>query len=105
MQLDYGIIPEILLWATFFFVILYVLYRRYIFSFIDPLFVFVFTTAFASVLVINVLEDKSAITSFFACQLCLFLGFDSVQRFSTIPAASDDNDIKFCNMSTLEMTV
>ncbi|WP_018617643.1 hypothetical protein [Spirosoma luteum] len=105
MQLDYDIIPEVLLWATIFFIILYVLYRRYIYSFIDPLFIFVFTTAFASVLVINVLEDTSAVVSFFVCQLFLFLGFDSVQRFSTLSPASDDSDIKFGSTSTLEMTV
>ena len=80
MVIDYDIIPEILTYTFFVFAIFYILYKRYIFSIIDPLFIFIFTTSFASVLALNVLSDIKDIAHFFICQFFLFLGFLILQK-------------------------
>jgi hypothetical protein len=54
MDISYDILPEILLYSTFLGVTYFLLYYKYLYSFIDPLFIFIFNTIFSSVLVIEV---------------------------------------------------
>lgn len=61
--------------ATALLVVYVLLYFKFIYSVVDPLFVFVFTTAFASVLAIQIIPDLSDILHFFGCQLALWFGF------------------------------
>lgn len=77
MIIDYEVIPTILLSAAVFFAIYFTIYRRYIYSVLDPLFVYyVFTLSFSSVLVINVLIDKPPfLIHFFLCHAFFFIGF------------------------------
>ena len=75
MTVDFGILPVISALAALLFVIYYLLYRRFIYSVVDPLFVWVFTTAFASVLATQIVPDTEGIIHFFGCQACLWVGF------------------------------
>lgn len=75
MEIDFGTIPILVSLAVALFVIYIVMYYKFIYSIIDPLFVFVFTTAFASVLAIEVIPTTSDVLHFFGCQLALWLGF------------------------------
>jgi len=85
MIIDLDALPVILGYAILFFVIYYLAYRRYIFSIFDPLFIYVFTISFASVLVVFTLTDKTQyLIHFFACHLFYFLGFTfSESKFSS----------------------
>lgn len=104
MQLDYSILPEVLLYALVFFIMYYLLYKPYIFSVIDPLFIFVFTTAFASVLVVNVVNDFRDVLHFFICQFCLYLGFLFVYKYFKQPLKESRHYI-FKDILSLEYTV
>lgn len=104
MELSYDILPEILIYFFGFFVIMYLLYCKYIFSIIDPLFIFIFTTSFASVLVITVLNDILPIIHFFACQVFLFGGFAFVSSKFRLPVAQK-TQTSLEGVSVLEMTV
>lgn len=88
LPVEYNVIPDALprlaALALLFLIVFGGLYRRYIVSVFDPLFVFTFTTAFASVLVVEVLKTPSPIIHFFVCQLCLFAGFASVRPVADI---------------------
>ncbi|PRY20284.1 hypothetical protein CLV58_1593 [Spirosoma oryzae] len=61
----------------------FLLYKRYIYSILDPLFIYyVFTLSFSSVLVINVLNgDVADLIHFFLCHVFFFLGFYIVMNF------------------------
>lgn len=76
MQIDYEVIPEILLYTLGFFLIYFLAYKRYIYSILDPLFIYVFTISFSSVLIIYTLDERSAyLIHFFLCQFFLYIGF------------------------------
>lgn len=75
MELDFSIIPELIILSIFLFIGYLILYRKFIYSIVDPLFIFVFTTAFSSVLVMQVLTSWVDIAHFFLCQISLWLGF------------------------------
>lgn len=76
MQIDYDIIPKILFYTLGFFVVYFLCYKRYIYSILDPLFIYIFTLSFSSVLVILTLSDKPAyVAHFFICHAFLFSGF------------------------------
>lgn len=76
MQIDYEVIPEILLYTLVFFLIYFLAYRRYIYSILDPLFIYVFTISFSSVLIIYTLSDQPAyVIHFFLCHIFLYVGF------------------------------
>ena len=65
-----------LLWSTVLFAAIYVLaYRRYIFSLFDPFNVALVTSIFASVLMVNTVDDRRWWWQFFSFQLAFFLGF------------------------------
>lgn len=104
MELNYDILPEILTYFFGFFVIMFLLYRKFIFSIIDPLFIFIFTTSFASVLVVLVLDDTLSIIHFFACQIFLFAGFAFINSKYRLPI-TQKTQIHFKGVSILEMTV
>lgn len=80
MSVDSSIVSGILLAACGFFLVYYFLYRKYIFSIADPLFLHIFNASFSSVLVINTVQEPRYITHFFVCQLFLFVGFALVQE-------------------------
>ncbi|PHK33275.1 hypothetical protein VF13_38460, partial [Nostoc linckia z16] len=75
MEIDFGVLPMLLGWAFLLLGIYTLLYYKYIYSVLDPLFVFVFTTSFASVLAISVIPELKDILHFFGCQLALWVGF------------------------------
>lgn len=86
MLISFDLLPELLGYSALFGTIYYLLYRRYIYSVVDPLFIFVFTTMFGSVLVIEAVSEISYITNYFGCQFSLFLGFALVQECTGNPA-------------------
>ncbi|WP_262891233.1 O-antigen polymerase [Spirosoma utsteinense] len=76
MHIDYDVIPEILFYSLAFFVLYFFCYRKYIYSILDPLFVYVFTLSFSSVLIISTLGDKPFYQAhFFICHAFFFVGF------------------------------
>jgi hypothetical protein len=95
MEIDFGTIPTLIGLALVLFVIYTLLYYKYIYSIIDPLFVFVFTTAFASVLAIQVIPDISDILHFFGCQLALWIGFVVVYRLSAQFDSTDSQESEY----------
>lgn len=109
MQIDYNILPEILLYSTGFFAIYFFSYRKYFYSIVDPLFVYVFTLSFSSVLVIYVLADQPAnMVHFFLCHASLLVGFVAVshwfnnRRLISLPVSSPAH---FYDYRTLRTTV
>ena len=74
MEIDYNVIPKIVLLALSFLIVYFFAYRKILYSVVDPLFIWVFTTAFSSVLVLDVLSDWNDIIHFFASQACLCIG-------------------------------
>lgn len=82
MQIDYDVIPEILFYTLGFFLIYFLCYKRYIYSILDPLFIYVFTLAFSSVLVVLTLFDRPAyLAHFFLCHAFLFAGFSLTMQW------------------------
>ena len=79
-MIDYEALPEILTWAAILSFIYYILYRKYIYSILDPLFFHTWGTGFSGVLVINVITDQRYIIHYFVCQLFLFIGFIVIQK-------------------------
>lgn len=76
MQIDYNILPEISLYVILFFGVYFICYRKFIYSILDPLFIYSFTLSFSSVLVIYTLADQpSYLFHFFACHTFFFVGF------------------------------
>ena len=106
MQLSFEILDELLLYSVGFSLIYYLLYRPFIYAVIDPLFIFVFTTAFSSVLVINVVEEPRYIVHFFICQFFVWMGFASVQWYTGIPTKQSVNntDPEFTDIDLLRYT-
>lgn len=111
MQIDYDVLPEILLYTSLFLLIYYSFYKQYIYSVLDPLFIYVFTISFSSVLVIYTLSDRPLyIIHFFLCHLFLFIGFvltsygfrDRRQNSEQIIA---DKPINLYDYKILEFTV
>ena len=82
MEINFDVLPVIILWVLLLFGVYILLYRKFIYSIIDPLFIWVSTTAFASVLVIEVVPDIIDVLHFFGCQLCLWIGFFIAYRTS-----------------------
>ena len=75
MEIDFNTIPYIVSLAVVFFAIYIIVYYKFFYSIIDPLFIWIFTTAFASVLVLEVIPDLEGLLHFFGCQLSLWFGF------------------------------
>lgn len=107
MIIDNNLLLEIFLYVAFIGSCSYVLYRRYIYSIIDPLFWHIFNTTFGSVLVLEVLDDPRRVIHYFICQLCLFAGFAFVQERTGNPsiASSLENNSNFKDIDTLRCTV
>jgi len=74
MEVDFGLLPFIIGSAVAMFVVYVLLYREFIYSIIDPLFIWIVTTSFASILAIQVIPSTQDIIHFFACQISLWLG-------------------------------
>ncbi len=78
-----------LFWSAALFTAIYVLaYRRYIFSIFDPFNIPLVTAIFASVLMVNVVDDRRWWFQFFSFQIAFFLGFsrNKLPRRSPAPA-------------------
>lgn len=76
MQIDYNVLPEIILYTSIFLCLYYSFYKKYIYSILDPIFIYIFTLSFSSVLVIYTLADQSLyLYHFFLCHAFLFIGF------------------------------
>lgn len=78
-----------LFWSTALFTAIYVLaYRHYIFSFFDPFNILLVTAIFASVLMVNTVDDRRWWFQFFSFQIAFFLGFsrNKLPKRSSAPA-------------------
>lgn len=91
MDIDFTSLPLIVGWAAVLFGAYFMLYRKFIYSVIDPLFIWVLTTAFASVLITQVIPDVQDVLHFFGCQLSLWVGFLLVYKNNARPQ-SDGHD-------------
>ncbi len=83
----------------------WLLYRKLVYSIIDPLAIFVFTTAFASVLVIEAVPEQRDIWHFFACQFGLWLGIAGVyhiKKGTSLMNSGDSNLFQFDNITLLK---
>lgn len=104
MEVSFGILPIIFLWTTFLFAVYLLMYYRFIYSVIDPLFLFVFTTSFASVLAIYVVPTPKDLIHFFGCQAALWIGFVIAHRhtdYSFAGISRPDQIYSFSNQSLL----
>lgn len=81
MIITLDMIPDLVIYSLGFFILYFLLYRPYIYSAIDPLFIFVFSTAFGSVLALSILTDSSKLLNYFICQICLYIGFSVTNKF------------------------
>jgi oligosaccharide repeat unit polymerase len=109
MEVDYEAIPEILLYTIGFFLVYFFCYKRYIYSILDPLFIYIFTLSFSSVLVTSILSDRPAyMAHFFLCHAFLFIGFSLTiyllrgYKHQTLAIAMP---IKFFDYETLRLVV
>ena len=75
MEINFITLPFIVSLALISFGIYFMLYKKFIYSVVDPLFIWVITTAFASVLATQVIPDLQDILHFFGCQIALWIGF------------------------------
>jgi oligosaccharide repeat unit polymerase len=107
MLLSLDILPELLLYSALFGLGYWLLYMRYIYSVVDAQFIFVVTTTFASVLVVEVVEEVRYVWHFFGCQLCVWAGFALVQERTNRPGlvANESTDARFTDKVLLEYTV
>lgn len=62
-------------WSLLLFCAYYLLYYKFIYSVIDPLFSWIFATSFASYLAVQVIPTTQDVIHFFGCQLSLWFGF------------------------------
>lgn len=77
-------LPEIFFQASIFLIVYIIFYKRYIYSVLDPLFIYILTISFSSVLVINTLGETEPVYAFhfFLCHLFFFLGFSLITHKS-----------------------
>lgn len=105
MLISVDILPEIVLYVAILGLVFWLFYRRYIFSVADPLFIFVVTTTFASVLVIEIVEEPRNIIHYFICQFFAWMGFAWVQERSGNPVlCASSEDIHFTDTLLLRYT-
>lgn len=62
------------------FLLLYLLMRKYIFSFFDPLCFFLITQAFSVELAFIIIQDPNYLLNFLCCQLIFYVGFLSAAK-------------------------
>ncbi|GAB4036928.1 O-antigen polymerase [Spirosoma jeollabukense] len=107
MYIDVDLLPEIFLQAALFLSLYSLLYKKYIYSIFDPLFLYVFTLSFSSVLVVNVLADSQPNFAyhFFWCQLFFFSGFSIITYiYQNTTEESKTNDLsKFNDYKTFRV--
>jgi len=104
MEISFGVLPTILLWTTALFAVYLLMYYRFIYSVIDPLFLFVFTTSFASVLAIYVVPSTQDLIHFFGCQVAVWIGFVIAHRqtnYSFVGIGQPGRVYSFSNKSLL----
>ncbi|GAB3944233.1 hypothetical protein GCM10028805_11610 [Spirosoma harenae] len=75
MEIDFSTLPFVISLAIGFLIVYTLLYYRFVYSIIDPLFIWVVTTAFSSVLATQVIPDTQSILHFFGCQIAVWTGF------------------------------
>lgn len=77
---DFKELYIVLIQASLTFLGLYLIYKRQIFSFFDPLFFFILTQAFSIVLAFMQIKDISYLLNFLLCQLSFAAGFILLTR-------------------------
>ncbi|QMW01845.1 oligosaccharide repeat unit polymerase [Spirosoma foliorum] len=75
MGIEFDFLPVLFGWVSLLLAVYFILYYKYIYSVVDPLFGWVFSTAFASYFATQVIPDTKDIIHFFGCQLALWIGF------------------------------
>lgn len=96
MNVNFDTLPFLVCLAFVFFIAYMFFYHKYIYSIVDPLFVWLFTMAFASVLATQVIPDTVDILHFFGCQLSLWIGiFLTYRRSNYTFIMSIDNTISY----------
>lgn len=75
MEINTNELPFLVGSAAVLLIIYLFLYKKFIYSIVDPLFIWVLTTSFGSVLAIQVIPGLPDIIHFFGCQLSLWAGF------------------------------
>jgi oligosaccharide repeat unit polymerase len=107
MEIDFDIIPLLLSWVIPLFAIYYLLYTRFIYSVVDPLFVWVFTTSFASVLATQAIPETQDVLHFFGCQIALWFGFVIAYRqkkYTVVSVNSSERVYDFSDQVLLRWT-
>ena len=107
MLISVDILPEVFLYSCGSGLLFWLLYRHYIFSVVDPLFIFVITTSFASVLVLKTVEDPRNIIHYFICELSAWAGFAWIQKRTGNPAVQVSPkkvDVQFTDVMLLRYT-
>jgi hypothetical protein len=80
MEISFNELPLLIGLAIVFFAMYFFFYRKFLYSIVDPLFTWIITTAFASILVIQVVPTIEDAVHFFGCQISLWLGFFLIYR-------------------------
>ncbi|GAB4015100.1 oligosaccharide repeat unit polymerase [Spirosoma koreense] len=83
MEIEFDILSNLFGWVVLIFAFYMVLYYRFVFSIIDPLFSWIFSTAFASYFATQIIPDLQDIFHFFGCQAFLWMGFVIAYRYTT----------------------
>ncbi len=85
MEIDFSVLPKILFLSVFFLFLYFLAYKKILYSFVDPLFFWVITTSFSSVLVLEVLTDFENVAHFFLSQAFLCAGMHfSREKFDNV---------------------
>lgn len=85
----------ILFQTVLIFGILFVIYKKQIFSFFDPLLFYIITQSFSIELGILQIKDRGYLISFLLCQLFFAFGFNYVAKSITKKNIIDDSDLLF----------
>lgn len=105
MELEFGLLPRLIILAVAMLLVYWLLYRKLVYSLIDPLFIFVFTTAFASVLVIEAVPEQRDVWHFFACQFGLWAGIAgayNLKKGNDLMSVTDSSLFRFDSIPLLK---
>lgn len=105
MEIDFDILPNLYGWVAVILTIYLLLYYKFVYSIIDPLFMWIFSTAFASFFATQVIPDINDIFHFFGCQISLWMGFLLAYRHNRkLHNDKPEQTYSFSNQSILRWT-
>ncbi|UFH55975.1 O-antigen polymerase [Spirosoma sp. KNUC1025] len=104
MEIENGILPEVLAWIAIILAIYLTLYYKFLYSIIDPLFNWIISTAFASYFATLVIPDVQDIYHFFGCQIALWFGFVIAYCKNNIPSIKAEPAHNFSDQLLLRYT-